>query len=109
VIFGIEPGTTSLAIDINGDGSWGIGSVKSVQLTDTFDTGQPLRVTMILTADSQMVYFGSTLAAYVPDLPDFAQPLNLYFHVYPGDNILRAAETLTLDNISIWDLEKLVY
>ena len=106
VIFGIEPGDATLALDIQGSGTWNLGS--SGKHNGRFDPSQPLKVTMILYGDKQLIYFGSTLVASQTNLPAFSEPLNLYFHIYGSEDLdLSDLESVSLDNIRIWDVNEL--
>lgn len=106
IAFGIEPGDETLAMDIQGGGTWNLGS--SGKHNGRFDPSQPLKITMILYGDTQLIYLGSTLVASQTNLPAFSEPLNLYFHIYGSEDLdLSDLENVGLDNIKIWDINEL--
>lgn len=111
---GTNSGVGPLAFFIRGDESWQFGdaphfSKDGIRYYGNFDASRSVKVTIIVSENTQVVYLDSTLVTYTTDLHTFSAPLGSNFLVsYDLDrNSSKPVESVILDNIGIWNLDKI--
>ncbi len=96
------------------DDSWGFQAMEIEDVIESyngnkgFDNSKPVTVTIINKSPTFLVYVDSSLLMTYQNTPgNYDGPFTFDFTVNTWQNTLIEPETLKLDNIKVWDLDKI--
>jgi hypothetical protein len=97
------------------EGHWGFGVFRDSDRIEgmdghvDLDFSKPATITIINKSPTFVVYLDSSLLTLYNTQETYAGPFGLDFNVYNYDFVPTEALTLEVDNVKIWDLDKIEY